>query len=268
MISDESVLGETVISVWCRALAAALLLVPAAQADTLTYAVTDESWAPYWIVEEQRVSGILHEFMQALDERLPEQLQPSHPLPPLRTQKLLREGQLQIECCVSRSWRSDAEQAEVSVWTIAVLDAEEMLIFAPGRSFPYQRLEDLRGRSIATVRGYGYAGSDYFQRNDGADALALIYRVAQGRSEAGILDRLEWRYLRHVESQLQAPSWQVEEGPIIHRSQLRMRLHRDLLGRREAFDAAIRSLQQDGTLTRIVARYAPQPYVAGQGEIR
>ena len=50
-----------------------------------------------------------------------------------------------------------------------------MLIFAPGRRFPYQHLQDLQGRSIATVRGYGYAGSEYFQRNDGADARVLIY---------------------------------------------------------------------------------------------
>lgn len=246
------------INVLCGALVAGLLLVPMAQAQTLTYAVTDESWAPYWIVDEPHVSGILHEFMLALDQRLPEQLQASHPLPPLRTQKLFREGHLQIECCVSESWRSDAEQTEVSVWTVPVLQAEEMLIFAPGKRFSYQRLQDLSGRSIATVRGYGYAGSEYFQRNDGADARALIYLVAQGRSEAGILDRLEWRYLQRESSQLQVSRWKaVEEGPTINRSQLRLRLHRDLAGRLEAFNAAIRSLQADGTLARIVARYAP-----------
>lgn len=261
-------MGDGVIKGWCRALAAGLLLMPVARADTLTYAVTDESWVPYWIVEEPQVSGILHEFMLALDERLPEQLLASHPLPPLRTQKLFREGQLQIECCVSKSWRSDAEQLEVSLWTMPVLETEEMLIFPPGKSFPYSRLEDLRGRSIATVRGYGYAGSDHFQRNDGADVRALIYRVAQGRSEAGILDRLEWRYLQHEEAQLRSPRWQVEEGPTIHRSQLRLRLHRNLRGRLEAFNAAIRSLQKDGTLARIVAKYAPQAHVVGQGEIR
>lgn len=256
------------INVLCRGLVASLLLAPVVQAKTLTYAVTNESWAPYWIVEDQRVSGIFHEFMLALDERLPEQLQASHPLPPLRTQKLFREGQLQIECCVSKSWRSHGEQVDVSLWTVPVLETEEMLVFAPGRGFPYQRLEDLRGRSIATVRGYGYAGSEYFQRNDGADARALIYLVAQGRSEAGILDRLEWRFLRHEDAQQQAPRWQVEEGPTINRSQLRLRLHRDLAGRLDAFNAAIRSLQADGTLARIVARYAPQAHVAGQVEIR
>ena len=256
------------LKVLCRAFFAGLLLAPAARAEILTYAVTDESWAPYWIVEGQRVSGILHEFMLALDERLPEQLQASHPLPPLRAQKLFRDGQLLIECCVSKRWRSDAEQAGLSLWTVPVLETEEMLIFAPGRRFPYRHLQDLHGHSIATVRGYGYVGSEYFQRNDGADVRALIYMVAHGRSEAGILDRLEWRYLQQQDAQLQAPRWQVEEGPTINRSQLRLRLHRDLAGRLKAFNAAIRSLQADGTLARIVARYAPQAHVAGQVEIR
>ena len=256
------------INVLCGALVAGLLFTSVVQAKTLTYAVTDESWVPYWIVYEQRVSGILHEFMLALDERLPEELQASHPLPPLRTQKLFREGQVQIECCVSKSWRSDSDQESVSLWTVPVLETEEMLIFAPGRRFPYQHLQDLQGRSIATVRGYGYACSEYFQRNDGADARALIYLVAQGRSDAGILDRLEWRYLQHEDAQLQAPRWQVEEGPTINRSQLRLRLHRQLAGRLEVFNAAIRSLQVDGTLARIVARYAPKAHVVGLVEIR
>ena len=84
----------------------------------------------------------------------------------------------------------------------------------------------------------------------------------------GILDRLEWRYLQHEDAQLQAPRWQVEEGPTINRSQLRLRLHRQLAGRLEVFNAAIRSLQADGTLARIVARYAPKAHVVGQVEIR
>lgn len=110
------------INILRRALVAGLLLAPVVQAQTLTYAVTDESWAPYWIVEDQRVSGIFHELMLALDERLPEHLQASHPLPPLRTQKLFREGQVQIECCVSKSWRSDGDQWAVSLCTVPVLE--------------------------------------------------------------------------------------------------------------------------------------------------
>ncbi len=245
-------------NVWRQSVFVMLLaFVPLVQAETLTYAVTDEGWEPYWIVEDGRVEGILHDVMLALGERLPVQLDASHPLPPLRAQKLFREGHLQIECCVSQLWRAEPEQAEVSLWTVPVLEAQEILLFPPGKAFSYRTLEDLRGRAIATVRGYGYAGAGTFTRVDGADAAALIYLVAQGRSDAGIIDRLEWRYLLRKDARLKLPRWRVEEGPVIHSSQLRLRLHRDYRQWLGSMDAAIRSMQQDGTLARIVARYAP-----------
>ncbi|WP_256665873.1 ABC transporter substrate-binding protein [Pseudomonas sp. 8Z] len=242
--------------------------------DTLTYAVTDESWAPYWIVQDGRVEGVLQDVMLALRERVPVRLEASHPLPPLRAQKLFREGRLQIECCVSRAWRSAPRQTEVSLWSIPVLEAQEMLLFAPGRAFPFSRLEDLQGRSIATVRGYGYVGSEYFQRRDVADTMALIYNVAQGRSDAGIVDRLEWSYLRRHRAQFDMPQWQVEEGPLINQSELRIRLHRDQAQWLGALNRAIASLHKDGSMARILARYLSpqdleeQAHMAAKGEIR
>lgn len=234
-----------------------LVLAPFAPAETLTYTVTDEGWEPYWIVTDERMEGILHDVMLALDERLPVRLEASNPLPPLRAQKLFREGRVQIECCVSRLWRAEPEQAEVSLWTVPVLEAQEILLFPPGKAFPFRSLDDLRGRAIATVRGYGYVGADTFTRIDGADAAALIYLVAQGRSEAGIIDLLEWRYLLRKDARLSLPRWRVEEGAIIHRSSLRLRLHREYGQWLGSIDTAIQSMQRDGTLARIIATYAP-----------
>ena len=76
------------------------------------------------------------------------------------------------------------------------------------------------------MRGYGYAGSEYFRRHDSPDAIALLYKVAHGRSQAGIIDRLELAYLRHGHPQLQSGSARVEEGPVINSSELRIRLPR------------------------------------------
>ena len=165
-----------------------------AAADTLTYAVTDESWVPYWMVDDGQVSGVLSDVMHALDERLVVDLQAARPAPPLRAQKMFRDGQVQLECCVSQQWRTAPEQVEVTLWTEPVLEAHEVLVFAPGHAFAFTQLADLRGKTIATVRGYGYAGSEYFRRHDSPDAIALLYKVAHGRSQAGIIDRLELAY--------------------------------------------------------------------------
>jgi len=94
-----------------------------AAADTLTYAVTDESWVPYWMVDDGQVSGVLSDVMHALDERLVVDLQAARPAPPLRAQKMFRDGQVQLMCCVSQQWRTAPEQVEVTLWTEPVLEA-------------------------------------------------------------------------------------------------------------------------------------------------
>ncbi|SUD18707.1 substrate-binding periplasmic protein [Aquipseudomonas alcaligenes] len=228
-----------------------------AAADTLTYAVTDESWVPYWMVDDGQVSGVFSDVMHALDERLAVDLQAARPAPPLRAQKMFRDGQVQLECCVSQQWRTAPEQVEVTLWTERVLEAHEVLVFAPGHAFAFTQLADLRGKTIATVRGYGYVGSEYFRRHDSPDAIALLYKVAHGRSQAGIIDRLELAYLRHGHPQLQSGAARVEEGPVINSSELRIRLHRSRAELLPALNAAIAQLRRDGSLQRIMSRYAP-----------
>ena len=170
---------------------------------------------------------------------------------------MFRDGQVQLECCVSQQWRTAPEQVEVTLWTEPMLEAHEVLVFAPGHAFAFTQLADLRGKTIATVRGYGYAGSEYFRRHDSPDAIALLYKVAHGRSQAGIIDRLELAYLRHGHPQLQSGSARVEEGPVINSSELRIRLHRSRAELLPALNAAIAQLRRDGSLQRIMSRYAP-----------
>ena len=233
-----------------------LLLLPLlGVADTLRYAVTNESWEPYWIVRDGQVSGIFNDVMQALD--LPGVvLEGEIAQPPLRAQKHFRDAVVQLECCVSMAWRSAPEQAEVSLWSDPVLSAEEVLIFPPGRAFAFARLQDLQGRTLSTVRGYGYAGSQYFTRSDSPDSIALLYSVTRGRAEGGIIDRLELAYILANHPQIKAQPAQIELGPLVNRSELRMRLHRsraELLG---PLNAAIGRLRANGTLARIIQRYS------------
>ena len=69
----------------------------------------------------------------------------ARPAPPLRAQKMFRDGQVRLECCVSQQWRTAPEQVEVTLWTEPVLEAHEVLVFAPGHAFAFTQLADLRG---------------------------------------------------------------------------------------------------------------------------
>jgi polar amino acid transport system substrate-binding protein len=234
-----------------------LLIQPlAGYADTLRYAVTNESWEPYWIVRDGRVSGIFSDVMLALDQQMDVALEAETPQPPLRAQKHFREAVVQLECCVSMAWRSAPEQVEVTLWSEPLLSTEEVLIFPSGRPFPFSRLQDLQGRVISTVRGYGYAGSQYFTRRDSPNSIALLNSVARGRAEAGIIDRLELTSLISSHPEIRALPARVELGPVVSHSELRMRLHRSRAELLKPLNAAISRLREDGTLAKITQRYA------------
>lgn len=240
----------------CRVLLTFLLQPIVVYAETLRYAVTNESWEPYWIVRDGRVSGIFSDVMQALDQQMDVAFEAETPQPPLRAQKHFREAVVQLECCVSKAWRSAADQVEVSLWSEPVLSTEEVLIFPPGRPFPFNRLQDLQGRTVSTVRGYGYAGSQYFTRSDSPNSIAQLKVVARRRVDAGIIDRLELAYLFASHPDIPALPASMELGPVISRSELRIRVHRSRAELLEPLNAAIGRLREDGTLAMIVQRYA------------
>jgi ABC-type amino acid transport substrate-binding protein len=106
------------------------------------------------------------------------------------------------------------------------------------------------------VRGYGYAGSQYFTRSDSPDSMAQLKVVARRRVDAGIIDRLELASLFANHSELRALPASVELGPVISRSTLRMRLHRSRAEWLVPLNEAISRLRENGTLARIVQRYA------------
>ncbi|WAC44368.1 transporter substrate-binding domain-containing protein [Pseudomonas sp. SL4(2022)] len=217
--------------------------------------MTNESWEPYWIVRDGQVSGILSDVMQALDAHLDETFEADSPQPPLRAQKHFQEALVLIECCVNIAWRASPEQAKVSLWSDPLLSAEEVIIFPRGRQFAFTSLQDLQGRTISTVRGYGYAGNQYFTRIDSPNSIAQVNSVALARTEAGIIDRLELAYLLVSHPEIRGHAVRIEQGPVVNRSELRIRLHSSRADMLKPLNAAIARIRADGTLAKIVLRY-------------
>ncbi|OEC32815.1 hypothetical protein A7D25_22130 [Pseudomonas sp. 21C1] len=225
------------------------------QASTLRYAVTNESWEPYWIFRDGEVSGILSDVMQALDAQMDATLVADTPQPPLRAQKYFREGLVQLECCVDIAWRTDPEQIKVSLWSDTLLSAEEVMIFPRGRQFSFTKLQDLQGRTISTVRGYGYTGSQYFARVDSPNSTSQLNSLALGRAEAGIIDRLELAYLLAGHPEIRGHAARIKQGPVVNRSELRIRLHKSRADMLKPLNAAIARIRENGTLAKILKRY-------------
>ncbi|WP_028865888.1 substrate-binding periplasmic protein [Psychromonas aquimarina] len=219
------------------------------------YSIADESWSPYWIVHSNNISGILNDIMLQLDLRIVFSLAADQPFPLKRAQKRFKEGHVQIECCVNEAWRSSEEQVEVSLWTDPVMTVEEVLIFPVGKPFEFNKYEDLQGKVISTVRGYGYVGSEFFIRSDSGDNISQIQKVALERADAGIIDRTALFYALKNSRILKDRGLEIEIGPVINRSELKVRVHISRPELLVPINAAINKMKQDGTIQKIIDSY-------------
>ncbi len=222
-------------------------------ADSVRYAVTDVSWEPYWIMDGSKASGILHEITLELDKRLSVKLLPSKLLSVKRSKKAFDEGLVQIECCVNIAWRK--EQPAASVWSDTVLVVEEILVFPLGKAFNFESIKDLKGRKISTIRGYGYVGDHLFTRSDSVSNVSQIRKLALVRAEAGIIDKAELSYIKKHIPELKAQWSAIELGPVINRSELKVRIHHSREDLLQPINLAINEMKQKGIIKEIVNRY-------------
>ena len=222
-------------------------------ADRVRYALTDVSWEPYWIMDGSEASGILHDITLELDKRLSVQLVPSKLMSVKRSKKAFNEGIIEIECCVNIAWRKD--NAEASLWSDTILVVEEILVFPLGKSFKYENINDLKDRKISTIRGYGYVGDHLFKRSDSVSNISQIRKLALARAEAGIIDRAELSYIKKHISEL-AEQWHaIELGPVINRSELKVRIHHSREDLLKPINLAINDMKQKGIIKKTVNRY-------------
>ncbi|MCG7498851.1 transporter substrate-binding domain-containing protein [Vibrio sp. Of7-15] len=224
-----------------------------AVSDKAVYTVHSIGWEPYWIVKYGGVSGIFSDVMKELGKRVQIELVASEPLPVLRAHKAFVEGDIILECCINPAWRQEDGQGEVSLWSETVMTAEEVLIFPKGKSFIFSKPEDLSGKKVATIHGYAYFNEQYFERDDSVNNISLVRKVAQNRSDAGIIDRVELEYIYGHHEALEKTV--VEIGPIFHFHELKLRIHSSKPEWVEIFNNAIMEMHRDGTMDSIIDSY-------------
>lgn len=220
-----------------------------------TYLVSVESWAPYWLVKDEAINGIFSDLMRELDQQVEIDLVPIQPLPIKRAKILFNRGEIQIECCVNTAWRQSSEDLKTSLWSNAVMTAEEILIFPKGKGFAFEGLPSLKGKSLATMLGYGYVGSEYFKRNDTVKNTSLIKMVAAGRVDGGIMDRVEYAYAINNYKQLEGLKSNIDLGPVINLSELKLRVHASRPDLASELNAALAELKNRGVIEALVRQY-------------
>lgn len=237
-----------VFSLWGLCLTLGFGCAAQANGKTLFYPVTSESWAPYWVVEGDQVSGILADVMIVLRQRTNLPLQPTKPLPLNRSKIAFDEGEVALECCVNPAWRGGLN-AKGMVWTVDIMLTEDILIYPFGRPLDFTGPSSLTGKKIGTILGYGYVGSEFFQRVDSPNNTSQIRMVDLKEVDAAIInsDELAYRLAR-------MPPVAVLQGPIYSSSPLKIRLreqYADLVG---TFNHHIIMMIKEGVIDDIRTR--------------
>jgi len=228
--------------------------------DPVYYPLTDENWVPYWIISDHEVTGILSEFMQELNQRLPYDLLPKTHLPPKRSQLSFIKGEVQLECCVSVKWRKKKEDAQVSLWSDTVLETEDILIFPKKMRFSYLQPSDLKDKEVATILGYSYAGEKYFTRSDSPNHISLVKKVALKRADVGIIDHNELNYLIKHNPEIRESMREIEKGPVISQPKLKIRIHKSRPEILNPINKALSEMHNDGVIKEIIKRHTSNIY--------
>lgn len=109
----------------------------------------DYAFAPYSFIENGRPAGIDVDLMRELSRRTGVELH-VHLQPFKRVLEELRQGRLDAGMAVLHSTEREAFLQYTGVLRLS----RYQLFVRRGQEFPFERAEDLRGRSVAVVRGF------------------------------------------------------------------------------------------------------------------
>lgn len=241
---------------WMAALAAGLALsTAAAQAGAppvvLQVLVDSTAEMPQALIQRNQLTdGILHDIGLALATRLGREAR-FRVLPRKRLADELVAGvNADIVCGYLPDWLpGDLD------WSRPFLPDDQLLLSARPGPAP-ARLADLAGQRIGTVLGFVYPEMQQllgpgFLRDDAPDAGANLRKLSLGRVRHAIVGRLQLNYqmrLGHHLPDLHPPL-------VISSYQSRCALSRRSSLTLAELDKAIKALQADGGLQRVLAKY-------------
>ncbi|MDR7331631.1 transporter substrate-binding domain-containing protein [Roseateles asaccharophilus] len=183
---------------WLAALLLACSGVGAARADeppALRF-IVGQDWAwPYLELRDGRpVGGLAFDLMErvarAADARAAYLV-----LPPKRTQPALHAGEADLMCMMSPKWVAERMAPERVGPPLVVL--EDVLAVLPGKAAASPLdLRAQRGLRVGTVLGYHYHelgplfDAGQLLRDDASTQQAVLDKLARGRTQAAVVDRL------------------------------------------------------------------------------
>ena len=172
-----------------------------AHSESLTVALPNEGYAPYIIIEQEQVSGILVEPLQLAASNIGLDLHYVY-YPEQRSKLMLENKQIDARM-ESEQW---VDNPEDYLWSEAITVLEDVLVFNTHSELRFERKTDLIGGSIIAHLGYSYPTlqplieQNLLQRVDFASSyemLSHLYRPLAGVNRAAVMNRYVAMWLIH-----------------------------------------------------------------------
>ncbi len=202
--------------------------------------------APYVIDNgDMNYTGIYPDIIQALADN--SQLDIVFRVAPnARLREEFKRGEVHIEAGIHPSWRADDDL--ISRYSIPFQRVTEVVIFTPGREFPFQQLTDLAGKDVLTVRGFH--SEPYINRVDINSEEDMVRVVARSENEySGLTNKSIAQYYMnkwHVKVSISQPFAQ---------SHVSMRLHKSIEKHLPQINQSLKKLLESGKIDSIRKKY-------------
>ncbi len=151
----------------------------------------------------QLTGGILKELGDAIGAKLHRKVI-YVALPRKRLESELEKGKVDAVCYYRPEWLPMKLN-----WSAPVIPNEILLVIRHGVPTP-NKLQDIEGKSIGTVLGYKYPElaelHTHYQREDAPTMLSNIKKLAAGRFDYAVIDRLSLDYYKKTSRDLDAAS--------------------------------------------------------------
>ena len=239
---------------WCRRVVLCWLcclgLLNTAAADT--FEVGFYNYPPMMI--ERDNSGIYKDILDELSVLLGDVFNIRYyPYP--RIGLLFNDGKLDIEPGVYAGWMRG--QAVPGVFSAPFGKIVDVMVFAPGKSFPVNSPDDLRGKALGLVRGYAYPDlralidAGQIDRRNGLNELQLLEMLSVERFDQIVINKAVAQY-----NILKVPEYRkLEVGDALSVFDVSMRVHPRNKAWLPRLDDAILKLKRNGAIERIYAKY-------------
>lgn len=223
-------------------------------AEQLKVILTEKGHPPFSFDENSSEKGIYLDILAAISVITGDSFIITY-YPAIRKRYVFANGQTDIEPGVNPIWRQKSR--DVSIYSVPFGFSTDVVFFRENESFKVEKVSDLAGRKVVTVRGYHYpdyeqAFSDKvitrYDTNHELELVQFLYQANRGADAGFINKHILFFYMKRN-------NLRFDVGDIIDSLPVMFRFHISKKASLKKFNNALNQLIKDGTVDAIYSKY-------------